>query len=103
MISHEPDEDADRFDDEAVLESCPSFEARELDVAKPTADVPCPVFCSDWPSTRPAGQGLGLEPDAETTAWLERNSVGSRPAAAAVFRAWIMARAAKRPFTEPSE
>ena len=84
MISDEPDEDADEFDDEKALEtylgvvSGPGVET--------AADLP------DWPPTHSQAHGAGLTLEMNTVAWFKANYVDWQREIGSVLRGWVVAK-----------
>ena len=83
MSSHDPDEDAELLDDEALIEAClglnePNDKRRVSRVAMP-----------DWPAPSHGEVCLTIDPD--TKRWFAANHAQWRREMALVLKAWVLA------------
>jgi uncharacterized protein (DUF4415 family) len=90
MISDEPDEDADKLDDENLLKTY-------LAVGLPKVDQEAEPMVPDWPPT--TTRELGLNVDADTLRWFETNYGDWRQGMCSVLRAWVAVHSRDAPTT----
>ena len=88
MISDQPEEDADAFDDDAAFENL-------LGDAPAKPDGACALLDSaEWPNH--LAHGIGLRVDAETLAWFKATHPDWQRQMRAVLRAWMIAHEASQ-------
>ncbi len=86
MISDEPDEDAEGFDDDTVLETFVGDAGSRPDDASPLPSLP------EWPAH---GQhDIGIQVDTATMAWFKSMHPDWRRQMGYVLRAWMIANTA---------
>ncbi len=86
MISDEPDEDAEEFDDDTILESLVGHDG----IGR--LDVPQRSLMPEWPAG--GDRGIDLQVDAETMAWFRSSHPDWQRQMGLVLRAWMIANTA---------
>jgi hypothetical protein len=86
MISDEPDEDANYFDDDMVLDS---LFGGDSPTRESGADIATPM--ADWPPLMARHAGLNLDPG--TLAWFKANHADWQAEIGFILRTWVRLKA----------